>query len=654
MPLYDSLTEEMREELGKYIYRKWEEASKSSLRAQVIADAKAARQAYDQIPTSEELWDGAINLVLPFLTISVDQLEPRLVASLTAHDRILTISDPGQLDEQMKKDIEAVDNVVLQEDVEIVKITKSHIHNMLLDGQVFLAPYWDFREGKMREWVTGEDGMPVDVPSDGVPPGSIEYAGKLMVEKIMKTNDRVKVDELDMEYVFFPDRIDEWEETPVIYEYYMGWGEYKGKVNRKRAGWVEYEEEVMEQLRDQVWDKRPETGTTMEEGEAELKGGSENEGEKLKSELRLLQAHISYDVDGDGIEEKIIVTIEEATRTIVYIMDNAELDPLNRKQIRVVRLIPRSGTGYGYSLYSKLKMIQEGGSNTTNIILNSSIIQMMPFFFYEEATGFADQEIELYPGAGIQVGDVKRILMNSFQPNSAAFKDIIEIFFRLWNYIVTLPDYSLGADPASEGSTATGTLALLQEASIAHDYMGSVLHDQYTELFRMIHDICYINMSPAREMEILGYPIPQKVLSSSYKISMVASSKSANRHVERMELQDALMVAKEGVNLGVVVADAPIRDFLQTFKGVNVDKWMNGPLAMLNQRMRESMGMEGEKPKEGEVADPFGEIVMNMLQQPPEALIDMVQAAQVGAQVKDEVTEAMGGQPRGSGMEGMM
>ena len=654
MPLYDEISEEMREELGKYVHRKWEEASASSLRAQVITDMKAARNAYDQLPTSEELWDGAINMVLPFLTISVDQLEPRLVASLTAHDRILTIDDPGQLDEQMKMDVETVDNVVLQDDVEIVKITKSHIHNMLLDGHVFLAPYWDFKEGKVRSWVADETGVPVDVPEEGVPEGMMAYAGKLMVEQIVKTNDKVRVDELDPEYVFFPDRIDDWEDAPVVYEHYMGWGEYKGKALRGVAGWVEYDEEGLEQLGDQVYDKRPETGKQLEEGTAEVLSDTDSPSEKLKSELRLLQAHCSYDVDEDGIEEKIVVTIEEKTKKIVFLISNAELDPLNRKQIRCTRLIPRAGTGYGYSLYSKLKMIQEGGSNTVNIMLNSAIIQMMPFFFYEEATGFAEAEIELYPGAGIMVGDVKRILMNTFQPNSAAFKDIIEIFFRLWNYIVTLPDYSLGVDPASEGSTATGTLALLQEASISHDYLGSTLHDQYTELFRMIHDICYLNMGPAREQEILGYAVPQKVLSSSYKIRMVASSKSANRHVERMEMQDALMVAEKGVELGVVVADAPIRDYLTTFKGVNVESWMNGPLAKINQRIREAMKAAEEGPKEGEVPDPFAQVVMQMLEQPPEELIDMLQATQIGVQIKDEMTEAMGGETKGSGMEEML
>lgn len=653
MPLYEEMSEEMAEELGKYVTRKWEESKKSSLRAQVISDAIDARNAYDQIPSSEELWDDAINLVLPFLSISVDQLEPRLVASIAAHDRLITIDDKGEMDEQLVKDIETMDNAVLKDDVGVPKIVKSHIHNILLDGHVFVAPYWDFREGKVREWVTDEMGAPVDVPEGGeLPPGTVEYAGKMMVEKIVKTRDQAAVDELDSEMVFIPDRIDDWETAPIIYEYYMSWGEFLAKQRGETKGWVPMSKEELGELRDQLYTKRPDIGKQMEEGEEDERGDEGTKGGGLKSELRLLQAHIDYDVDEDGIEEKVIVTIEEATQKIVYAINNLDLDPLNRKQIRVLRLMKRYNSGYGYSLYSKLKMIQEGGSDTTNIMLNSSIIQMMPFFFYEEATGFNTQEIELFPGAGIQVGDVKRILMNSFQPNAGAFKDIIEIFFRLWNYIVTLPDYSLGREPTSEGSTATGVLSLLQEASIAHDYMGGTLHDQYTELFQIIHDLCYLNISPAREMATLGRPVQTKVLSNSYKISLVASSKSANRHVERMELGEALEVAKEGVNLGVITPDAPIRDYLETFKGVNVERWMNGPLAQVFTRMREALNAEGKGADTP--PDPFGDIVMNMLGQSPAQLTDMMQAATVGAQVKDEVTGALGGQPQGSGMEGML
>ena len=106
--------------------------------------------------------------------------------------------------------------------------------------------------------------------------------------------------------------------------------------------------------------------------------------------------------------------------------------------------------------------------------------------------------------------------------------------------------------------------------------------------------------------------------------------------------------------MGVVVADAPIRDYLTTFKGINVEVWMNGPLAKINQRIREAMKAMEEGPKEGEMVDPFAQVVMQMLEQPPEALTEMMQAAQIGAQVKDEVSEALGGETKGSGMEEML
>ena len=640
--LFDKLSEEKKKEIAEYIHRKWKEASQSSLRKQVLQDMKDSRDAYAQIPTSQELWTDAINLVLPLHSISVDQLEPRLVASIVAHDEIIKVDDLGELDEDLSADIEQMDNAVLKDDVKIVSEVKKHIHDILLDGHVYVAPYWDFREGKVRSFVPDEGtGLPMQVPEDGtVPEGMIPFAGKLMQEQTVKVSDQAKLAMLDTEKVFFPDRIEDWEEAPVVYEYFMTWGDYKSKVKRAVQGWVTMDTEELEDMEDKLYTVRPDEHTDRLEGQDQEKGESNIEAEKLKNEMRCLQGHITYDIDDDGVEEKLVCTIEEQTKRIVYLMDNAELDPLNRKQIRVLRLLPKSGTGYGHSIYSKLRMIQEGGSNALNILLNACIIQMIPFCYYEEAAGFKSADIEIFPGAHIPVGDTSKILMNQFSPNAGAFKDVIEIFFRLWQYIIVLPDYNMGIDPKPSGSTATGTLALLQEASISHDYWGSILHDQYAEIFRIIHDLCYLNMDPAREIDTLGHPISQRVLSDSYKLRLVATSKSANRHVERMEMQDALAVAEKGVQAGVVVPDEPVRDYLETFRGLNVDKWMNGPIAKVCARMR-------EQSEQG--ADPFGPLVMQMLQMTPEEIQQMLRTIQVGTMVRDDVTELTGGQPGDEG-----
>ncbi len=648
MALYDMLGESKVKEMSAFVHRKWEEAKKSSLRTQVLQDAKDSRAAYDQIPASEELWDDAINLVLPFHTISLDQLEPRLTASIVGHDTVVSVEDFGQLDEEMRLAVGKMDNVVLKDDVKIVEEVKKHVHDVLLDGHIFVAPYWDYREGKVREYVTDEMGMPMR--AEGlmeIPPGMTVYAGKLMQERVDATNDRVRVDMLESSKVFVPDRVDDWEDTPVVYEYFMSWGDYLGKVKTGKKGWVEHTGASLEELGEQIWTKRPddEDKEDGEKGEHPEVGEKGVPAERLKAELRCLQMHFSYDVDDDGVEEKIICTIEESTKKVLYVMDNVELDPLNRKQIQVIRLMPRAGTAYGHSLYTKLRMIQEGGSDALNITLNSCIIQMMPFFFYEEAAGFENAEFELFPGAGIKVADVNRVKMNSFQPNAAAFKDIIEIFFRLWQYIVTLPDYNVGKEPASEGSTATGVMALLQEASIAHDYLGATLHDQYTKIFRIIHDLCYLNMSEEREIETLGHPLP-KVLSDGYKVRLVSSTKSANKYMERAEKMEALTIAKEGIQMGVIVPDEPIRDYLELHEGVNVDKWMNGPVSQVCARMRASMGMEGTKTA-GEDVDPFGELVMQLQQMPPEAIGQLMQTMQVGKVVRDEATEAFGMEEEG-------
>lgn len=650
-----NLDQTILKELADYVTNRFDEYKKSSKREEVLKRIEESRKAYDQDvkPTSFP-WKDASNILIPLTTISTDQLEPRLAASIIGRAEIIVTEDFGKLDEETSESIANLDNAVLENDVNIRPIVKRHVHKILLDGQVYPLIYWSFRESWNKEYATDPTNM--QQMQEGAYNQSVQAgtSSDMMSQYGLPTNTQMtprngmmtydfkqvvqngcRIEDVDITDLYLPDRIDDWEDAPKIRKCWMEWGEYKAKIKDGKMGWIPKTGEELIDLEGRLYDKRPDPDDRLSIPDPNVRSEGDTEAAKIKRELLLLEGHFTYDVNEDGIEERLIVRIEHGSKKVLYVCDNSELDPLNRCQIQLVRLLEESGTGYGYPVHRKLKMIENGASQLFNMLVNSAMIQMLPWYFFEESAGFKTQEIDLYPGAGIPVGNVDKIKIPQIQPTAAAFKDFLQIFLGLWERVISISDYNMGRESSStERTTATSTLALLQEAAVVHEYLGGGLQEQYTKIFSIIHDLYYMNLTPESEMEIIGKNLP-RVLSRNYKFKLAASTKSSNRHVERMEIQEALAVAKEGVTMGVINPIEPIRSYLKTFRksDVDVDKWLTGPIVQISARIQQ---------------DPvFAQAVMTMLQTPPEEIMVAAKNKDIGEKVTGEVEEAIGGLQKG-------
>jgi len=624
-------------DIADYVHSKWTEFKNSEKRTKKVEAVKRAREAYlQEVKDTDFPWKGASNLIVPITAISVDQLEPRLAAAIVGREEMIVIDDIGKHDKVEGELIVKFDNAVLRVDVKLHEAVKDWVHNVLVDGQVYLMPYWSFREMKTRQYIMDPMGQPVPAA-----PEDQESLMGFQTEEVLTTlTDGVKVVEIPLESLFFPERIDDWEEVPVIRGIWLAIGNLKRHITNGDRGWVHLPESDLEALSQQAYTKRPSEDMILLEPDTEEKVPDRgSSAQNLKAELSCLEGHISYDLDGDGFEERLIVIIERDTRKILYIINNNTIDPLNRKAIQPWLLIKDPNTGYGKSLHEKLKEIERGATTLFNTLINSAMVQMIPWFFYESGAGFLGQVLDLIPGKGNPISDVKKIYFPNISPNAASFKDFLEIFLGLWERIVAVSDYTMGreSDVAGNRATATGTLALIQESAISHEYLGSGLQDRFTKILEIIHDLYYLNTTEQRVLEIMGQPCP-RVLSKNYRFRLAASTKSANKHIERKELEEAMVVAEKGVALGIVDPVPVIRDWLKTFKDIDLDEWMNGPIAQIVQRLTQ--------PQEpGGVPDPFPKVVMTMMKQNPVQLLTTIKNVMDGAGSKPAQEPPPGGPP---------
>jgi hypothetical protein len=636
---YTELPEEKLKEIAEHICLKFDEFKQAEKRKAVKERVEEARKAYEQdTPPATEPWAGASNIKFPFDTITVDHMVPRLYATIAGKDPILNLTDFGQLDKQAREDIIKFDNWVLNNDVKLPTILDGWLHRMAVDGQRYMLVYWDRDKIKRRDFAQDEEGNLVTEETYQTNPEMyqgemVPYLGMMMHEYEEVVHDGAKVEFVDLDDVYFPDRVDDWEEVPVIRKYWETYEAYKYKaVTKGIRGWVKPDKDAMEEIEGALYDKRPgdDQELTLEQKDTEDKDSPTEEG-KLKQELLFLEGHINWDVDGDGIQEKLIARVEYNKRKLVYIRNNNELDPRNRKQIRMTTLFPEPHTGYGYGFFHKLRQIRDGASTLFNTLINSAVIAMLPWFIYEEGAGFEEQEPELHPGKGVKVKDADKVKFPNINANAAIFKDFLNFYIGLWERITGMSDYSLGRESETvgkKGSTATGTMAIIQEGQIVHEYRGVTIQKQFEEIFEIIHDLYYLNMPPGLDMAVLGKPMDRRLMSRNYKLKLIGSTTSANRYSERMEVQEALMVGEKATQMGLVNPDPLLRMFFKTIRNLDVDEVMAGPMAMVLQRLF--------NPDE---EDPFAPMVAQLAQESPEELVDRQMTQQVGEQVRGELQE---------------
>ena len=82
------------ENLVRYCIDLYKEIGKSSYRKATLALIQEAHEVYGQVAKETNFpWPKASNEVLPFETITIDNLEPRLVAGLIGRDPIVAFKE---------------------------------------------------------------------------------------------------------------------------------------------------------------------------------------------------------------------------------------------------------------------------------------------------------------------------------------------------------------------------------------------------------------------------------------------------------------------------------------------------------------------------------------------------------------------------------
>ncbi|MFA5410110.1 MAG: hypothetical protein WC343_15150, partial [Bacilli bacterium] len=513
-PLFDRLI--------KRCFDLYEEIGRSEYRAKQIEENQTARRIYDQIAEDTDFpFENAENIELPLVTITVDNMEPRMVAGLIGKEPIVRFEMEG-LDQkdQATEIIESWYNSELKNKANIKQATISMVHNILLDGTTYVVPQYEIVEKKKQRFVMD--------PMTGMP--SVDQAtGRRAREEVREAvYEGGKFEILPFEDVYVPDNIgtvEEWESCDKIRVVRPTYAELQRNVGK--LGWMNIGPYLLGEKAAQVT-----------ESAGQVVAGVEVTGKEV---IECLECHVSYPIywqeelqEGEQVnfeEERLVVTIAVQSRSIIRMLKQTDLSMENNALIKRLRFYPEDGKSYGKGIYTKLKAIQAGASDVFNMITNIGYLTMMPWFFYDAKSGLRGQ-IELVPGKGIKVDDVQGIRFQEFRINPAQYIQFLNLFVSFWERVGSIGDWQLGRTNEQGGrKTATEVMSVIQEGNIKHNYQSETLKEEYLGILELLYDLYYERMSPDRAFIYGGRQVrvPYEAMRRGYRFVLASSTESANK-----------------------------------------------------------------------------------------------------------------------------
>lgn len=562
------------ENLVKYCIDRYKEYKGSTYRKAMIALIIEAHEVYGQIEKKTNFpWPEASNEVLPFETITVDNLEPRLVAGLIGRDPIVAFKEVGGNMEEVDDILQKWWNDELKDVVKIEAVARNVVHTLLLEGTRFSIPKYDTNDEVRMDFEYGEDGKII-----------LEDGAAVITEISESGFEGGKDEQIPFSSMFIADDIDtseKWEKADKIREIDYSYGELMEK--RESAGFISKNigtwllpTKVQKKLQEE--DKTP----------SQIVAGVDLTG---KETIKCIESHILYPIynldedDEDKLElykqEKCIVTVAIESKLCIQKMLLRDVNMNNESLIKRVRLFSEEGRSYGTPIHGKMKSIQKGASDIFNRMVNVADIVLLPWYFFESGAGLPSSTQKIMPGEGVEVEDVNKILFPKWNIDVGQYNVLFNTFISLWERLSAMSEPRTGK-PSTQKKTATEIMSVIEEGNVRFNYQSETFKGEFLEIIRTLYDL-YYQWMPYEKIILYGgkeIPLPRKQMRRPYKFRLTGSTEKANRLIERKENEDLLQMFMNDP----IVQQVKIReDALKSYGRDNVEDYISPEINQLIQ-----------------------------------------------------------------------
>lgn len=650
--------EEEREDLGNLIADLWEEDNQD--RMDWLKLLPKWLDAYQGRPQSKNLpWKGASNLFVPMTATAVDAIHPKLMAALFKPTPICSFKAQEASDVELAKKNEDFLDYVMREECGIFPIADRFILNTLIYGVQIVKTSWSLETRNQR--VKHEfpiDSDPIEA-IQSILAGEQAFADainritdeayeailkgrkiKLDVEK--KNNylciytereevveDQAVVDIINAEDISFNSdcNYNLQKADHIIERYWLTLDQIKRHIknglfqlNKEKADMDELEKlgESYVSGGDQTIDHKEYRDTVTGAAEVWRQGAPYDK-------IELVDAYIKYDIDDDGYDEDIVVTVPLQKPSLILRIHRLEdMYAHGMKPFTMFYLNPVGKTVWAQGVPQMVEALQAEINIIHNQRNDAGQINNTPYGWFVPGAGMPKERIPIEPGFLNPIADVNQVKMH--QPGNFTSWSVQEeqLLYTLFERRTKVSDLTLGRAGENQGAsrTATGVQALNAQQATGFDIVIRRFQESWKSLLQQIMALYQEYMPDDRMVRITGkygdpdYVVTKSELSHRMDMAFTGNSLNTDREVERNTLtfmsQSAMAPPSLGFLMQIGVIDPQgvaewYRYFFETFDVPNIERIIKIPKMPVILKPEEIMNrlMSGEKllPKQGEDHD---------------------------------------------------
>lgn len=576
MPKFIKLTPEQKTELGTQITDSWE--SDNIDRQEWLQSLKKWALVYQGRPVEKNLpWVGASNLMVPVTQTVISVVHPRLMSSLMHPTPIVGFRPQEETDAPNIERREKFLDWALREEINIFPVLDRTILGMLVNGVQIVKTSWSLQTRHLRDKHEFPPDIDPQTAITAVLEGDSEYleaVERVSDEKIEATIKGRKV-EYDVKQTpkalcIYTEREEIVYDAPKVipinpedfstnsdvsfdlqtadhinHRYYLTKDALLKEIKRGVFVATDEEKDELELLTSASIQQEEANTYNIKQARETITGQKVLERIGDPETIELIDSYRPYDVNDDGFDEEIIVTVPVKKPSII--LRAVRLEEIYRHGLRPFTMFyfdPVADSIWALGIPQILEGLQDEFNTMHNQRVDFGEVSNIPWGWYKAGAGKSHEKMPLEPGYLFPVDDINDVKMHTPSNHTSYFFEEESLLWSLVEKRMKVSDLTFGRVGSSQGvaRTASGVQALQSNSAAGFDIYIRRTQEAFKGLVQQILALYQQYMPPNKEIRIIGGPdeppilVTRRDILGNKDMIFTGNSLSTDRDVERQSL----------------------------------------------------------------------------------------------------------------------
>lgn len=284
----------------------------------------------------------------------------------------------------------------------------------------------------------------------------------------------------------------------------------------------------------------------------------------------LYELWMDWDVNGDGVDEPIVVTWDDEGQQVLRVINNYYL--AGYRPYHKATFMQREGRAYGVGIARMLRQIAEGITTQFRQFIDNATLANVRIWKGKRGSGLR-KDMKLYPGKLILLNDTTDLVPEAMGEIYSSQLNVLGSLREAGERRTGLSDVHLGIESPRvvNRMPATNMLSILQEGSRRFDLtIRDIRHamaqvgEATLQLYQQFHPVGVPFNLLGEEGRLVEeiWSVPREPFHGQLSVAVTATSQASNRELEKQSLQQ-LMGILEGyytkmMELSVLMANPQV------------------------------------------------------------------------------------------------